>query len=628
MLQTGTQSDLTTDLDMRGVLARAKSPLDLDDRPIQPSSETNDSSTIPPLLDPFTQPKFVNDLPIPSTIDATQGGAFHMETEQTNQWLGLYDSDGNPLQTKVWGYSLDGYPVSYPGPTFITQKDKPINVQWNNHLPNSGHLLPVDSSINTAKTDDYSTEQLLQQGLIPTVTHLHGGNTESASDGQPEAWYTQNFSVVGRDWQKKDYTYDNNQQAATLWYHDHAMGLSRLNVYAGLAGFYLLRDPNEQQLFDENVLPSGAYEIPLMLQDRMFQADGQLYYPSDPSLLEEGTVPPGQSVTALPEFFGDFNLVNGMAWPKLEVEPRKYLFHLLNASDSRVYDLKFDDPQQKFYQVGSDDGLFSKPLALNQLILPPAKRADIVVDFSGDSGKQFVLRNYGADGPFQGFEEQTGEVIGGAADPATTGQVMQFVVNRPLNEAVPNAQLTLDSNLRTQDFALFNPDDADAFPVAQQRNVVLFEGTDQYGRINPQLGTLEDGSLTWNDQVTEQPKEKTVETWTLYNTTEDAHPIHLHGTSFRVTQRQELTIPEDGVATVGTNSDGATKLKLEKYSLGKDIPLLANEENAWEDVVTVYPGQAVTVKAYFDRPGTFVWHCHIYSHEDNVMMRPYEVVPA
>lgn len=182
--------------------------------------------------------------------------------------------------------------------------------------------------------------------------------------------------------------------------------------------------------------------------------------------------------------------------------------------------------------------------------------------------------------------------------------------------------------MRVQDFAPFDPNNAEAFLVANQRNVVLFEGTDQYGRINPQLGTLEDGSLTWNDPVTEQPKEKTVETWTLYNTTEDAHPIHLHGASFRVTQRHELIIPEDGVATVGTNSDGATKLKLDKYTLGQDIPLSATETNAWDDVVTVYPGQAVTVKAYFDRPGTFVWHCHIYSHEDNAMMRPYEVVPA
>lgn len=216
MLQTGTQSDLTTGFEIRGMLARTQSPFDLDDRPVQSSSDTNDSSTIPLLLDPYTQPKFVNDLPIPTTIDATQGGAFHMETEQTNQWLGLYDADGNPLQTTVWGYGLDGYPMSYPGSTFITQKDTPIEVQWNNHLPNTGYFLPVDPSINTAQNQDYSTSDLLQKGLVPTVTHLHGGNNESASNGQPEAWYTQNFSVVGPDWQKKDYSYDNNQQAATL----------------------------------------------------------------------------------------------------------------------------------------------------------------------------------------------------------------------------------------------------------------------------------------------------------------------------------------------------------------------------------------------------------------------------
>ncbi len=214
------------------------------------------------LLDPDKQPKFINNLPSPPRIDATNGGKFNLDMQQTDQWLGLYKSPGDDgiygtnddelLNTKVWGYSLQGKnSTTYPGPTFVTQAGVPIQVEWNNNLPKGEHLLPVDETIL-----DPDMQKAIADGYIPTVTHLHGGNSEAASDGYPEAWYTQNYAETGSAWVKKTYTYDNAQEAATLWYHDHTVGLTRLNIYAGLAGTYLVRDANENSLIKNNVLPS------------------------------------------------------------------------------------------------------------------------------------------------------------------------------------------------------------------------------------------------------------------------------------------------------------------------------------------------------------------------------------
>jgi spore coat protein A len=233
------------------------------------------------------------------------------------------------------------------------------------------------------------------------VTHLHGGHTESASDGLPEAWYTRNFRETGRDFVKRLYKYDNDQQAATLWYHDHALGITRLNVYAGLAGFYLLRDKNENKLIADNILPSGDHEIEVVIQDRMVDAEThQLYYPAVEGdaayadfITHEGATPPG-GPSILAEFFGDIILVNGKAWPKLDVEPRKYRIRLLNGSDSRFYVLSFMD-ELPWFQIGTDNGLLSSAIDIpdpvstpgRELIIAPGERMDLILDFSGNSGR-------------------------------------------------------------------------------------------------------------------------------------------------------------------------------------------------------------------------------------------------
>ncbi|MCC6726995.1 MAG: multicopper oxidase domain-containing protein [Saprospiraceae bacterium] len=503
--------------------------------------------------------------------------------EEGSYYMGLTDSNGNPMYTTAWGYTYNGVKM-HLGPTFVTMKNVPIDVRWMNNL-NYGHshLLPIDHTIHLA-----------HPALgIPTVAHLHGGHTEPASDGHPEAWFTKSFTELGPNWQKDIYHYSLDQEGAMLWYHDHALGFTRLNVYAGLAGMWLHRDQNELSLN----LPSGAYEREIVVQDKMFSPSGQLFFPSDPG----DPLLPNPSI--LPEFFGDYIMVNGTVWPALDVAPTKYRFRVVNGSDSRVYLFKLSNGAS-FKQIGTDGGLLNAPVTLTELLLAPGERADLIIDFSAMAGQQVVLQNFGPDGPFQGIDPLTALPLGGAADPATTGQIMMFRVNQPTGTAfnVPN---TLRQPIQ--------------FLGAAQntRQVLLFEGTDQYGRILPSLGTVANGQLGWIDPVTETPKVGDVEIWEIYNTTMDAHPIHLHQVVFELIDRQEFMATQDPVTGALSNI----------VMMGAPIAPASNEKG-WKDTAVNYPMHRTRYKVKFDIPGDYVWHCHILSHEDHDMMRPLKVLPA
>ena len=223
--------------------------------------------------------------------------------------------------TTLWGYN-----GQYPGPTFEARRGQPIAVRWMNNLPNR-HMFPID---NTLHGDEAG------QPAVRTVVHLHGHKVLPESDGYPEAWFTNGFGQTGPFFEQRIYQYPNDQAATQLWYHDHALGATRINNYAGLSGVYLLRDRVEDNLN----LPDGAFEIPLIIQDRFFNADGSLLYP-----VEDNGGDPDRRVPPvwIPEFFGDTVLVNGKVWPVLEVEPRKYRFRILNASNARFYHLPLNE---------------------------------------------------------------------------------------------------------------------------------------------------------------------------------------------------------------------------------------------------------------------------------------------
>jgi spore coat protein A len=416
--------------------------------------------------------------------------------------------------------------------------------------------------------------------------------TESRSDGLPQHWFTPDPTapangIGGPAGNSFLATYHNNQRAAGIWYHDHALGITRLNVYAGLAGLYFVRDAVEQSLN----LPTGPYEVPLVLQDRRFYANGQLFYPAGPGDLTNpggGTplagLPPDFPSTSsvVPHAFGDVNLVNGKIWPYLEVEPRKYRFRMLNGANARFYNLVLDAGAAgsvPFHQIGTDAGLLANRVDRNSLLMGPADRADVIVDFSQYAvGSSITMRNIGPDGPF-------GLDAGGVANPDTTGQVMQFKVVAPTapdTSALPAQLAPIDRY--------------SAANAVLTRQIDLLDDMDAYGRP---IMTI-DGKM-FTDPITEVSRLGDLEIWSLVNNTRDAHPIHLHLAHMQIldrVHRQTGPIP------------------LEPFELG------------WEDTIVVNPRETVRVFVKFEQfTGAYVWHCHILEHEDYDMMRPLEVIP-
>jgi FtsP/CotA-like multicopper oxidase with cupredoxin domain len=323
-----------------------------------------------------------------------------------------------------------------------------------------------------------------------------------------------------------------------------------------------------------------------------------------------------------PEFFGNTMVVNGKTWPYLKVEQRRYRLRLLNGSQSRFLILRMSN-SMTFTQIGSEGGYLPKPVRLRQLLIAPAERADVIVDFSNvRRGTNLVLRNLAPDEPFGGGKIGTDFA---PADPGTTGQVMQFRVRAassrdtsakpsdlrlPVIKRLPPASKVRDVSLNEMMSMTVNVStDADG-------NVVLDPAGEPFGPQEAALGTwtAQGGAqpLEWMDAITENPALGAVESWNLRNFTEDAHPIHIHLVQFQVVRR---VVTDPLLSPHGMAGQGAV-LAPERWETG------------WKDTVIVYPGELTRVKARFDKAGLYVWHCHILEHEDNEMMRPYRVGPA
>lgn len=611
------------------------------------------------MLDPTTQPKFLN--PVPNALDPgfifqpknKKKQTYKIGMYQFQQWLGLIDPVTNaPLMTTVWGYGDNPNTGTFPGKTFEVQSNQPIQVKWTNDLVDQfdaplPHILPVDESLHWAFYNHHDPQNpmyTIAEHGVPVVPHVHGAHTESDSDGLPEYWFTPGWGVVGPRWVKKDYVYDNDQEAGTIWYHDHGLGITRLNVYAGLAGFFIIRDDHDTGTPDNPLnLPAFPYEVAVAVQDRMFDTTGQLYLPTTLEGSAHGApaaaaaaAGPIPNPTVVAEFFGDHVLVNGVAWPNQDVEPRHYRYRLLNGSDSRFYVMHLQaadgsgnptGPYLPFYQIGTDNGLLPQPVTLDTLIIGPGERADLVIDFSAYNGQQLVFTNTGPDEPFRGLnaDGSNNDGEGGvlpSADAASTGRIMSFAVNQPLDPNVPDS-FNPAGALRDAPFTV-------AAPV-RTRKLVLFEGEDQYGRLRPQLGIWDEskgdlnGSLMWDEAITELPNLNDIEEWEVYNATEDAHPIHLHLVAFEILGRrpfvgEAITQPEPDPVSGGTKQVFAFTAWA-----GPEVGPAANEAGGPKDTAQMYPGEMTRIRAKFDRPGRYVWHCHILSHEDHEMMRPYYV---
>ena len=646
-------------------------------------------------LDPHTVPKFQTPLLIPpvmpkaGTIKQRGGKNADYYEISVKQFAQQILPAGLPATT-VWGYG----PVSgagskrpllihnAPSLTIEARWDRPVRIKWINDLVDAKdqflpHLLPVDPTLHWANPRGGATGRDHRPtfgstpgpypGPVPIVTHLHGADgVGDESDGYAEAWYLPDAADIpagyategtwydffaakaaskfGVSWGPgfATFQYPNDQRAATLWYHDHTLGMTRVNVYAGPAGFYLIRGgpAGDDAVLDRRtgrpaVLPGPApkagdkfpsnktyHEIPIAIQDRSFNTDGSLFYPDTRAFFDgiEGPYIPATDVSPIwnPEFFGNMIMVNGNTWPHLTVERRHYRFRLLNGCQSRFLILDFGDiPGVQVWAIGNEGGFLAAPVNLtadngNRLLLGLAERADLIVDFTGVPVGNHVLRNVGPDEPFGGGEPPDDF---DTADPDSTGLVMQFrvVAAAAADHTTPPQFLDL-------------PPVAALPPATVTRPLALLEEMSAYFADAPTealLGTVigdpnvAGGRWTarpWSDPVTENPAVGATEVWELYNATGDAHPIHIHERTFAVLDRQDIVVDEEDL-TVRV-AEGSAPLPPESW------------ESGFKDTVIAYPGQVTRVKATFDNPGQFVWHCHILEHEDNEMMLPYRIGPV
>ena len=643
-------------------------------------------------LDPLAVPKYQTPMLIPPVMP--RAGIIR---EGRRKFVDYYEISmkqfaqqilpaGMPATT-VWGYgavkaaSKKGLLLhNAPSLTIEANWGRPVRIKWINDLKDESgnflpHLLPVDPSLHWANPvggemgrdtrPTFTETPEAYTGPVPIVTHVHGAvGVGDESDGYAEAWYLPDANDIPDGYATEGtwyeffknkaksqfkanwgpgfaiFQYPNDNRASTIWYHDHAMGMTRVNVYAGPAGFYIIRGGPDGDLALRDtrtgrlaLLPRPApseldqflphsrryHEIPIAIQDRAFNSDGSLFYPDTREFFDGATAfDPGYlpytdlSPIWNPEFFGNMMMVNGNTWPYQTVEQRRYRLRFLNGCQSRFLILDFNQiPGVEVWQIGNEGGFLSVPVNItanhnNQLLMALAERADVIVDFTNVPVGDYVLGNAGPDEPFGGGIP---DVDFDAADPDSTGQIMQFKV-------VP--RVGRDYTTPPQFLAL---PAVNALPAeVYTRPLALIERMSMYydGPAEALLGTMEGGvgsEKMWMEPVTENPNVGDTEVWEFYNLTGDAHPMHVHEVVFEVVNREALVLDPD------------TDEVIQPVQLSGDVRPPEPWETGYKDTVTAYPGEVTRIRANFNTPGQFVWHCHIVEHEDNEMMRPYRIGP-
>jgi FtsP/CotA-like multicopper oxidase with cupredoxin domain len=642
-------------------------------------------------LDPLVVPKYATPLLIPPVMP--KAGTMKMRAGQNADYYEISMKQftqqilpaGLP-PTTVWGYgavkaaSKRGLLVhNAPSLTIEASWRRPVVVKWINDLKDASgnylpHLLPVDPTLHWANPPGGEAERDTRPvftstpgpytGPVPMVTHVHGAvGVGDDSDGYAEAWFLPDAGNIpagyattgtwhdffagkasaayGVTWGPgfATFRYPNENRASTIWYHDHTLGMTRVNVYAGPAGFYLIRGgpagdgavldtrtgtpavlpgpaPKENDAFPPN---KTYYEIPLAIQDRAFNADGSLFYPDTRTFFDgiDGPYIPDTDISPIwnPEFFGNTIIVNGNTWPFLQVEQRRYRFRLLNGCQARFLIPDFSSISGvEVWQIGNEGGFLGAPVnvtaAGNTLLLGPAERADVIVDFTNVPVGSYVLGNVGPDAPFSGLPIEPEDL----ADQGTTGQIMQFRVG----PAVAPDPTTPPMFLQLPPIAAL-PAASVTRPLALLEEMSMFfadaPAETLLGTVtgDPNTGTRVWEQRMWAEAVTENPAVGATEVWEFYNATADAHPMHVHEVVFEVVNRQDILVNE-GDKTVQV--------------LPGSVPVPPNPwETGFKDTVIAYPNQVTRVKAQFTVPGQYVWHCHIVEHEDNEMMRPFRIGP-
>jgi spore coat protein A len=489
------------------------------------------ASAVSPPLNPNLLEKFADPLPrLEVAKPAAEPSHYRIAMRETRVKI---HRDLPP--TRVWTFG-----GSFPGPTIEARSGEAVTVEWRNELPLK-HFLPIDHNLHGAEAD---------KPEVRTVVHVHGAKVPPESDGYPERWYTPGHSATFR--------YPNEQDAALLFYHDHSMGITRLNNWAGLFGLYIIRDRVE----DDLDLPRGEFEIPMIVCDRLLRRDGQLDYPRAY----------GKKGPWIAEAFGDVLLVNGKAFPYLDVQPRAYRLRILNGSNGRFYHLSLsnDGPMRL---IGCDQGLLPAPITVKNFLFAPGERVDVVVDFADYAGEKIILKSNALE-------------------------IMQFRVGRADVPARKNLPAALRPFSKTPE--------AEA---VQTRLITI----DEYMNQAEESMLMLLNNAHWDMPVTEKPVLNTTEIWSIVNPTDDSHPIHLHLVRFQLLDRQ--------------NYDSLNFAKTGKLRFtGPRVPPEPHE-SGWKDTVRAHSKMVTRFIVHFaGYPGRYVWHCHILEHEDNEMMRPYEIV--
>jgi len=631
-------------------------------------------------LDPLSIPQFVNQLTgpppvyVPDTNENYSVSMVAFDQQILPEMIFPGGAGAENRTTRVWGYNgtakdavtgtLLGYVANSPGPSFNVSKGTPIWVNWTN-LITEPQPFAVDPTLHWANPNNlphpypppfpaFPPGDPGAQSPVPLVTHLHGGEVPPESDGGPDAWWTSSgiqgpgySTAVPTSSDSAVYYYPNINPASTLWYHDHALGITRLNVMSGLAGFYIVNDPADAVA---PLLPTGKYDMPLVFQDRSFFTDGSFNFPSL-------GVQPQKHPYWVPEFFGDTIMVNGLVWPNMNVDQGAYRFRLLDGSNARFYTISFvvnPGPTETilpFTQIASDGGYLTAPVPMmTQLTFAPGERAEILVDFTGlAAGTKILLRNTANENfPF-----------GLPVNPATVGKLMQFTVTADTGTPAPNLPAPLNPTLPT-------------FPTLGTpriyRMLTLVEKLDPVTGVPVEL--LLDGQ-PWAALIgpTEIATVGDTEEWIVFNPTADSHPIHLHLVQFQLISRQAFNAKvyyKDWLKINGGTLPLIAPTKNIMYLHQKyqvQPPVVAPpEEQGWKDTIMMHPNEITRIRVRYapveepvpqvpptlpnntypfdptaphgtgsdpQQPGPvvygYVWHCHIIDHEDNEMMRPLQI---
>ena len=654
-------------------------------------------------LDPASVPKYTTPMLIPPAMpragliwDRKARSLVDYYEISMKQFAQQILPSGYPTTT-VWGYGAvksskpNGLLLhNAPSLTIEARANVPTRIKWINDLKDDSgnyrpHLLPVDPTLHWANPPggiagrdtrpSFPNKPSAYTGPVPIVTHVHGAvGVGDESDGYTEAWYLPDAGDIppgyategtwydffagkaaanfGATWGPgyATFQYPNKDRASTNWYHDHALGMTRLNVYAGPAGFYIIRGGPDGDLAVRNMrngrrawLPGPApkqweqwfpsymrkyREIPIAIQDRAFNAGGSLFYPDSRKFFDDIVRPyiPDGSFSPIwnPEFFGNTMMINGNTWPYLDVDRVRYRFRFLNGCQSRFLILNFNQiPDVEVWQIGNEGGFLAAPVNItanygNRLLMGLAERADVIVDFTNVAPGNYVLGNIGPDEPFGGGVPGDDFDV---ADPDTTGQIMEFHVmpGRKLDLSTPPQYLVLPAITPLSAATVTRPlallEEADEGFDAEDGEVegpveALLGKIDGDPNVAPGMWTKK----LWVETVTENPDEGAVEIWEFYNATGDAHPMHVHEVVFEVVNRQDIVVDE-------TNET----VELAPGSVPEDPKPW---ETGFKDTVIAYPAQVTRIKAKFSTPGQFVWHCHIVEHEDNEMMRPFRIGPV